>query len=345
MTMLATLGKYVQDSLQTNTAKELASDVSDIYYDYKRQRAIWCLSTSLLVGAGTVALFVAESATYGYFGPIVEQALPFLGPIGTKIGVGVIGFWVGGAFGHNAAKFTSQVFHEQRENVTNSAYIMTDADVERIVDANPNIYPQADVESGQLSKPEQIAELKSQLQWLIGKITAHKDDGTATKTDYKYPLQSALNFSNLKPLIQLFATNDKKREVRTTLAKTDAEYLMEGGAAFVASGRSTSAARELIEDNDDEAEPSVSIHMMPIQSSVPSTPAITPRTTVIYKHMERQANKKFYPVDRDTAEKGTKRVADDKRFDIIRNLQQQHQEEESKRQIERQIAGSLRRFF
>ncbi len=257
--------------------------------------------------------------------------------------VGTIGFWFGGAVGHNSAKFTSQAFHEQRENVTNSAYVVTDADVERIIDANPQIYSQlqTDLEAGQSSKPQQVAELKSQLQWLIEKVAAHKDDGTATKNDYKFPLQSALRFSNLQPLIELLATNDKKREVRGRLAKLNGEYLTEGGAEFVANGTPVSTTRESMEDNDEDEE-HTTIHMRSIQSS---TPSITPRTTVIYKHMERQANKKFYAVDKDTAEKGTKPVADGKRFEIVTNLQQICQQEASKQQIERQIAGSLRRFF
>lgn len=347
MGILQTLGKFVQDSLQTNTAKELASDVSDIYYDYKRPRAIWCLSWSVILGAGAVALVVVDSTTYGYIGPIVEDALPFLGTIGTKIAVGTIGFWFGGALGHNGAKFTSQVFHERRAGVSNSAYAFNDADVERIIDANPQHYPQADdLEAAPVPKAQQVAELKNQLHWLVKKVYDHKGDSTDAKARYKVPLLSALRFSNIQPLIELLAVNDAKRNVRVKLAQVTAEYLSEGGARFVASGtaRPIAPTRELIEDSEEEDD------NKPVQLRLDTEPLPPPPPTpranaVLFKHMERQAKDKFYPLREGTGNKGTKTVADGKKVQVVTNLRQGRQAEDLKRQAENELAGRFRRFF
>lgn len=107
MIFLATLGKYVQDSLSTVTPKKIFESIANIYSNYKRPRSIWTLSCALLAGSGVGVLFIMQPHTLAYFQPVVLKVLPFSGDVGSKIGVFVIGTWLGGALGHNAAKYTA----------------------------------------------------------------------------------------------------------------------------------------------------------------------------------------------------------------------------------------------
>ncbi|HRE31081.1 MAG TPA: hypothetical protein PLD88_03815 [Candidatus Berkiella sp.] len=352
--MLQTLGKFVQDSLQTNVAKEVADDLSDIYYDFKRPRAMWCLGSTLVVGAGCAALFVAEAHAYGYFGPIVLQAFPFLGTVGTKIAVGAIGAWVGGSIGHNGAKFVAQEFYSRRYNVSNSAYVYTDEDIERIIANNPHYYPlKHDQEQGgtDLSpeeKAQQVVELKNLLNFLRDKIVDHKDEESTAHDSYKLAFLSALRTSNLDPAMELFAANNAKREMRKQLAVVKANYLSDQGAQFVTVGhvdRDEISDEDASASNDSEGMRQIRISMQRQLSAPPLNDGATG-----FKHMQRQTrgltDGKFYPLHKDSANKGRETLSDNKNAQLLVNLKTAHQTQTQRQQIEQQVIPSkLRRLF
>ncbi|MCS5709934.1 hypothetical protein [Candidatus Berkiella aquae] len=352
MGILQTLGKFIQDSLQTNVAKEVSDDISDIYYNFKRPRAIWCLGSTVFVGAGCAALFVAESTTYGYFGPIVLQALPFLGTVGTKIAVGTIGAWAGGSVGHNGAKFVAQEFYSRRYDVSNSAYVYTDEDINRIIANNPHYYPPTkDLEQGggDLSaeeKAQHVAELKNLLNFLRDNIVDHKDEESTAHDSYKLAFLSALRTSNLDPAMELWAANNAKREMRKQLSVVKAKYLSDRGAQFVSDGQ---VRREEIDDEDESESHdlggmrSVSISMHAQPSTTLPVPPLKDGITG-FKHMQRQAkgltDGKFYPLDKDSANKGRETLTNNKNAQLLVNLKAVYQTQAQRQKVEEQVLPS-----
>ncbi len=77
----------------------------------------------------------------GYFQPIVLKALPFLGDAASKTAVGIIGFWIGGAFGFNFGKQSARIFCLKAFGHTNSAYIVDEKVARKIIDSNPQYFP------------------------------------------------------------------------------------------------------------------------------------------------------------------------------------------------------------
>ncbi|MBN9288247.1 MAG: hypothetical protein BGO43_09615 [Gammaproteobacteria bacterium 39-13] len=334
MKFLETLGRFVQQSLSTNTAQVMAVDVRNIYYNYKRGRSIWCLSLAVAAGAGGVALFVAEPTTLSYFQPIVHQALPFIGSIGAKIAVGTIGFWLGGAFGHNAGKYTAQQFSQKRYGHPNTAFAFDDNDVGRIVDNNPQHYPKTDLEQG-LSEEEKalreqnIAELKALLLHVRDKIDSHSKKNPAAHEAYKYALLSALRTSNLSPLLDLLAGNMAKRSVRANWTAQLAHHIGNVPEGFLDLHQRDSSM--LIEDGDESEKVSRDL-------SEEDNAIIALKNTPVHVHMKRQVKMlndvKHYSVKQGTANNGRKLLNNSQKRELLTQLKQTHIHQQQKQTAE-----------
>lgn len=243
MNFLQWMGGFIQQTATTNTAGEIAGSIADIRYNHKRGRGIWCLSLAIAGAGGGAALFVLEPSTLSYFKPIVLQAFPFLGNIVSTVAVGVIGAWFGGGFGHNIGKETAREYSERNLGHANTAYTFTDADVEKIIDQNPLVFNyevDADAEQG-ISQEDILGlkiqdkqELKNILLFLRSQIDAHRKDGTTAHDDYKFAFLSAVRDLNLIPVLELFAKDDAKREVRKQLATSIANYMAHVDPSFIA---------------------------------------------------------------------------------------------------------------
>lgn len=240
MNVLSWLGGFVQQTLTTNTAVEVASDIADIHYDHKRGRAIACLTSSLVTAGGGAALFVLEPSIHAYFQVPILQLLPFLGGVATTVAVGLLGGWFGGGFGHNVTKEVIREYAEKNLGVSNMAYDIKDADVTRIVDENPQIYnynydPEYGFDQGAIAniKAQDVQNLKKLLLMVRDQIIAHKDDKKTTTAhgEAKYALLSALRLSNLTPILEFFQKADTKREVRKQAAVNTANYFADVNAA------------------------------------------------------------------------------------------------------------------
>jgi hypothetical protein len=181
---------------------------------------------SLVTAGGSACLFVLEPSVSAYFQPIVLQAFPFLGNVASKVGIGLLGAWFGGGFGHNVAKECVKYYSEKKNGVTNMAYAFNYEDVEKILDANLVLFnlnpldqdilirmPQQEVErvhqEYQIFKYSKIIALGALLEEVQRKIVAHQKDAevTISHDQYKYALLTALRKYDLAPLIRLL--NDK----------------------------------------------------------------------------------------------------------------------------------------
>lgn len=240
MNVLSWLGGFVQQTITTNTAVEIAGSIADIHYDHKRGRAIACLISAIVGAGGGATLFVLEPSIHAYFQTIVLQAVPFIGPIATTVFVGILGGWFGGGFGHNVAKEVVREYAEKNIGVSNMAYDITDADVTRIVEENPQIYNyNYDHEQGFDNqdianiKAQDVQNLKNLLLMVRDQIIAHKADKETTTAhgEAKYALLSALRLSNLTPVLEFFQKSDTKREVRKQAAVNAANYFADVNAA------------------------------------------------------------------------------------------------------------------
>jgi hypothetical protein len=235
MTVLEMLGKYVQKSLTTVTPKEIAVNFANAIFGHKRARGIWCLTICLSAGIGGGVAFAIDSVPYGYFSPIVLKALPFLGEVGAKIAVGTIGFWICGAFGHQAAKFTAQEFNRRAHGHSNSAYIFSDVDVQRIMDANPQAYAQAvaaadDLEAGrQGNRQIDAAELREYMLHLRDQIDSHRDN-RAEHDKYKRALLGLLRQATLRPALETIGADRAERAVRVAWASNMTRFYTGHGA-------------------------------------------------------------------------------------------------------------------
>lgn len=239
MNVLSWLGGFVQQTITTNTAVEIAGSIADIHYDHKRGRAIACLISAIVGAGGGATLFVLEPSILAYFQAIILQAVPFIGSITTTVFVGILGGWFGGGFGHNVAKEVVREYAERNTGTSNMAYNITDADVTRIVDENPQIYNyNFDHEQGLSQedianiKAQDVQNLKNLLFTVRDQIIAHKEDKKTTTAhgEAKYALLSALRLSNLIPVLELFQKSDTKREVRKNAAVQAANYFADVNA-------------------------------------------------------------------------------------------------------------------
>ncbi len=242
MNFLQWMGGFIQQTATTNTAGEIAGSIADIRYNHKRKRGIWCLSLAIAGAGGGAALFVLEPSILSYFKPIVLQSFPFLGNIVSTVAVGILGGWFGGGFGHNIGKETAREYSERILGHPNSAYTFTDADVQKIIDQNPLVFNydvDADTEQGINQedilglKAQDTQELKNLLLFLRSQIDAHRKDGTTAHDDYKFAFLSAVRDFNLIPVLELFAKNDAKREVRKQLATSIASYMAHVDPSFI----------------------------------------------------------------------------------------------------------------
>ena len=227
MEFLKWIGGFVQQTVTTNTAVEVASSIADIHYNHKRARGIACLVTSLIGVGGGAALFVLEPSILSYFNTIILKALPFLGTVAPTVFTGIIGAWFGGGFGHNVAKECAREYSERNLGHSNSAYTFTNQDVLRIVEENPQIYNYSDLtpEEAAQRKARDVQDLIDALLLIRDQIDQHRGDGTTAKAENKYPLLEALGHSNMMPLIELVAKSDTKREVRKQAALKIGNYV------------------------------------------------------------------------------------------------------------------------
>lgn len=222
---------FSTQTISTNTATEIIDSIADIRNNHKRARGIWCLSLALLAAGGGGCLFTLEPSVLAYFQPVVLKAFPFLGDIASKIGVGLLGAWFGGGFGHNVAKECVKYYSEKQNGVSNTAYAFTYADVEKILDANLALFNLNLLDEASLARmpPQEAQQLRNQYQILKGskiislitlleeiqsKVVEHQEDAeiTISHDQYKYALLAALRQYDLAPLIRLL--NDKYSGIR-----------------------------------------------------------------------------------------------------------------------------------
>ncbi len=223
MNILQYILKFTTQTASTNSAMEIVDSIKDIRYGHKRARGIWCFTMALLGAGGAGALFVLEPSVLAYFQPIVLKTLPFLGDIGSKIGVGLIGAWFGAGFGHNTAKEVVKYYSEKTNGVSNMAYKFDYAKLEQIINANLalfNLYPldrealqraegvdraNAIEEAYENEKTRKIVELGAMFEYVQSKILEHQDDQevTVSHDQYKNALLIALRQYNLPDIIRL----------------------------------------------------------------------------------------------------------------------------------------------
>lgn len=357
MTVLEMLGKYVQQSLTTVTPKVIAVNVANVVYGHKRARSLWCLSLCLLAGAGGGAAFAIDSVPYAYFSPIVLKALPFLGEVGAKIAVGTIGFWICGAFGHNAAKFTAQEFNRRAHGHSNSAYIFNDEDVQRIMRANPQAYAQAlqaaeaeDIEAG-APQPADAAELKEFMLHLRNQIDSHREN-RAEHDKYKRALLGLLRQSTLRPALEAIAADRAERQVRMNWAANMARFFTDGQAAEGAQ----SAAPQLMVERSEGSSSQEEIEMrhepiLPVVGNHPPLQELPLREGVRgLAHMSREIktlnSKRFFSFSRHTKASAVKPLSQAKTREVLTGLRQAHESQGRKQEEDlTYVPRSLRRIL
>lgn len=134
------VGTFVQDVVTTVTPKVMLDNVVDVAKRYKPVRNVACFVTTAAGGGGGVPLFL-YTPIHDYVAPIVLEIIPFAGKTAVDVGVGFVGFWVGGAVAYNVAKYTYREAARQYGGHPNSAYHFDAAKAEEIIDANPELYP------------------------------------------------------------------------------------------------------------------------------------------------------------------------------------------------------------
>lgn len=322
MTFLEMLGKYVQNSLTTNTFRELAKNAANIFRNRKRPRAIWCGTLSLLGGGALATIFVAQPETIAYFQPIVLKGLPFLGDVGAKIAVGVIGFWLGGAFGHNAGKFTAQEFALRAYGHSNTAYKITNAIVARIIAANPHIYGNAAERDLESNIPGgQKSELKNLLLQFRDNIARHKKEESAAHDTYKFALESALRTSNLAPIFDVLSMNEAKRNSREAYAQLIESYL------------TTEAARPAASRSESSSE-------NPPMERIAVAQRTFDENVVAFEHMKRHLNGllgRFYDLSGDTHNEGRDELSTQQKRDLLVKAQAVQDAQRRKKEEERRL--------
>ncbi len=227
--ILSWLGGFIQQTVQTNTAMEIAGDIADIRFDHKRGEGIWSLVVTSLVAGGGATLFVLEPAINNYFKTIILQGLPFLGNVASTVFVGVIGAWFGGGFGANVSKELIRYYNARGGNHTNSDYNNLDAKVQDIITANPTFFnQQPDLEQGQnplLMQGLDQHQFTGLLNKIVDLIDEHRGDGSAAHDEYKRVLLAATQQLNLMPLAELLNKNLAKRDARIDGSLQIANYI------------------------------------------------------------------------------------------------------------------------
>lgn len=332
MTFLATLGRYVQDSLSTITPKKIFESIANIYSNYKRPRSIWTLTWAVLGAGGVGVLFIMQPQTLSYFQPIVLKVMPFAGDVGSKIGVFVIGTWVGGALGHNAAKYTAQQFALKVYGHSNTAYIIKNPHVARIVHANPQIYGvqreperELDIEMGDPAFSHNLG-LKKLLLEFRHKIFSHKNDPSSAHGTYKHALLAALRSMDLGPIYDVLRMNEAKREAREEYAQLTANYLapprLPVRPSLAASSSSSEGAPSLhIERIDVIPEPALDVNRD------------------AFKHFKRRMNGllkgRFYDLTSDSANHGSDKLDVNEKRELLVKLNDVKQAQRQKAAEER----------
>lgn len=329
MNVLQTLGGFLQDCLQTNTAREIINNAWNIYYDYKRYRSLACLIMSLSLGAGGATLFVLEPSICGYFQSIVLQGLPFIGSTVAKIAVGIIGFWIGGGIGFNSAKYVSQQISERTLGHSNTAYTFTDSDLERIISNNPQIYQN----KSNLISPEDVQQLRTYLEHVRTQIDNYSKSDPILHDRYKNALLKALQMSNLSPLLEIIGSNSVSQDIRKNITLQAAHYIGDVSAQFFKQKNkpdiskakdsfSVKVQKSDEEESDDDPMPRVDLK----------------KNIVVFSNLKRMTKEmnqqKNYPVKGHTSNKGGKQLSEKKQEALLHNLKHTYQTQHQTQQAE-----------
>lgn len=235
MSFLKTLGNFVTECLQTNTFSKMLGDIADIWRGHKRTRGIICLTSLIVVGSGTGLAFVFDPAPFGYFQPIVLKALPFLGDIASKIAVGGIGFWLGGACGHNVAKQGVRFFCLGAFGHTNSAYIINDKAARKVINHNVQYFPPSgdkDVELAHVNADNDF--VKKGLFYLRDQVDLYRGKDKIAYREYKDALLSLLEKQDVAPVISMVEANKARTDVKQRMIDITRRYLAQA-AEYVGS--------------------------------------------------------------------------------------------------------------
>jgi hypothetical protein len=220
--LVTTVKTLIQKSFQTNTAKEMIDDSVSIFVNRNKQYHIARLSTTVIMGGGCAALFVVEPTVSSYFVPIVEQTLPFLGTVATKVAIGVVGYWLGGALGSCSVKAIEKEITFQKEGFRNPRLKFTEDDLKRLVKHNPQFFPPTDAEPSS----ENIEALRRMLEQARDQIeTFREKQKLDDKRKYKKALLEAIYKGNLSPLAEVIASIIAEQETSNRITVQTVQYM------------------------------------------------------------------------------------------------------------------------
>lgn len=214
-----TISTLVQKTFKTNTAQEIIGDAVDMGTNRGRVYHIARLSTTLVFAGGFGVLFTLEPSVSGYFMPIVEQGLPFLGPIASKVAIGFVGAWLGGACGASGIKMAAKEINFRQEGFRNPRLKFTEEDINRIIASNPQYYT---------NTPPTPADLDGVRQMLIqtrNQIEYFRENGQVDdKNLYKKAFMSAINTGDLSKLAEAVSSTIAANATSQTMNMQTAQY-------------------------------------------------------------------------------------------------------------------------
>lgn len=220
--LLKTVGTLIQKSFQTNTAKEMIEDSVSICINRSRGYHIARLSTTVVIGGGCAALFVVEPTVSSYFVPIVEQGLPFLGTVATKVAIGIVGYWLGGAFGSCTIKAIEKEITFQKKGFRNPRLNFTEEDLKKIVKKNPHFFSPTGTEPSS----ESIEAVRKMLEQARDQIeTFREEQKLDDKRKYKKALLEAIYKGNLTPLTEVISATLAEQETSNRITVQTVQYM------------------------------------------------------------------------------------------------------------------------
>lgn len=292
------------------------------------------------LGNATSAVVNATStfsnATLGHttFGHVLSEGI-----------VAFFGFWVGGAVGDNGAKFVVKEFTQRNQGYQNPSYAFTDSDIERIIKNNPHIYsPQSNINSSDLQTTQpnvaDVQELKGLLMRVRDAIGQNRDIDPIEKARHKNALLSALRLSNLQPLLDLVTSKLATKEIWKKVVVQSAAYMGKVPASISDKLNANSAKvkkRSVPKKSNDtlltmSIEDSIESDEVPMKVVNPSkdtgsslsmtdnAPVFTP----LKRAVKTRSLQKTYDPKKDTAKKGGKVLTEEKKNQLLYELEKSY---------------------
>jgi hypothetical protein len=368
----AAIVSFIQQCFVTNTYRKVVDETTSLIYKYTPVTSAIKLGTLVLVGAGGAALFVVEPSVCNYFQQIILQALPFLaestttaltnstsmlnttstviiattaGNIISKMGVGFLGAWYGGALGWNLSEITIQEVTLRSKGYTNPAFTFSDDMIQNIIKFNQHLFPPLNINSIDSINSDDAQKLKSLLIYVREQIEVLRGKDDFKMKFYENALLKALHHSDLSELLNVMAYSISSKALWLKVAGQSAVFLGDIPESFDEKLKShfnpstqnikTRKKKDWIinmSDTHSDENSDLSDHGKRKQPRSRSVDDLQNQTAdsvlrskpVVYLPLKRAAKMKAkgekYPIDGKSGNKGAKTIPDHKREQVMSDL-------------------------